>query len=138
MRWRRASPTLKAPESSMPSQRRFVPPTVPNIKNISTPSPAAPKRAASNTHCSIPRITTTPPHAGTRKKHFDSITPVEYPDFLLTSREEFWRVLADAGSFILNIKDKVVDGVRHRYVWKTIMGLSDLGWRCVDDYLWIK
>lgn len=83
-------------------------------------------------------IITSPPYADARRKHYDSISPDEYKDFLLSFHEQFWRVLADDGSFILNIKDKVVDGVRHRFVWQTIMALSDMGWRCVDDYIWSK
>ncbi|MBN4072280.1 site-specific DNA-methyltransferase [Flavobacteriales bacterium AH-315-E23] len=83
-------------------------------------------------------IVTSPPYADARKGHYESIHPDEYSAFFQTFHDEFWRVLADDGSFILNIKDKVVNGVRNRYVWKTIMDLSELGWQCVDDYIWIK
>lgn len=83
-------------------------------------------------------IVTSPPYADARTKHYDSISPDEYTSFLLGFHEQFWRVLADDGSFVLNVKDKVVNGVRHRFVWHTIEALSEQGWRCVDDYLWIK
>lgn len=83
-------------------------------------------------------IFTSPPYADARKNHYDSIHPDDFPMFFSTFHEQFWRVLSDEGSLVIIIKDKVVDGIRHRYVWKTIMALSDLGWRCVDDYLWIK
>ncbi len=83
-------------------------------------------------------IMTSPPYADARKNHYDSVTADQYPDFLMTFHDELWRVLADDGSFVLNIKDKIIDGVRDRYVWKSILRLSDAGWRCVDDYLWIK
>lgn len=83
-------------------------------------------------------IVTSPPYADARRNHYDSVKPDEYADFMVSFHEEFWRVLADDGSLVLNIKDKVIDGVRHRYVWETIIALSKLGWRCVDDYLWIK
>lgn len=83
-------------------------------------------------------IVTSPPYADARTKHYDSIKPLEFPHFLTSFHEEFWRVLADDGSLVINIKDKVINGVRDRYVWKTIMALSDLGWKCIDDYLWIK
>lgn len=83
-------------------------------------------------------IITSPPYADARKKHYDSISTQDYPEFFKTFHTELWRVLTDDGSFILNIKDKVINGVRDRYVWKTVMALSDLGWLCVDDYLWIK
>jgi site-specific DNA-methyltransferase (adenine-specific) len=83
-------------------------------------------------------IITSPPYADARKKHYSSISPDNYPDFLCSFHKEFWRVLSEDGSFVLNIKDKVVNGVRNRYVWKTIDKLSDLGWFCVDDYIWYK
>lgn len=83
-------------------------------------------------------IVTSPPYADARKRHYDSIRPDQYVDFLLSFHQQFWRVLADDGSFVLNIKDKVVNGVRHRYVWETIMALTKRGWNCVDDYIWVK
>ncbi len=83
-------------------------------------------------------IVTSPPYADARKKHYHSIKPDDFPDFMESFHDEFWRVLADDGSFVLNIKDKVVNGVRNRYVWKTIDQLSDKGWLCIDDYLWYK
>lgn len=83
-------------------------------------------------------IVTSPPYADARTNHYDSISPDAYAEFILTFHEQFWRVLADDGSFVLNVKDKVVNGVRNRFVWQTIEGLSKRGWRCVDDYLWIK
>ena len=83
-------------------------------------------------------IFTSPPYADARCNHYDSINPDEYKDFMLSFHEQFWRVLADNGSFVLNVKDKVVDGVRHRFVWNTIEALSSKGWRCVDDYIWVK
>src|SRR3990172_3770568 len=58
--------------------------------------------------------------------------------FFLSFHEEFWRTLSPRGSFILNVKDKVVDGQRNRYVWKTIMALNGKGWISVDDYIWYK
>jgi site-specific DNA-methyltransferase (adenine-specific)/site-specific DNA-methyltransferase (cytosine-N4-specific) len=83
-------------------------------------------------------IVTSPPYADARKKHYLSIKPNDYPKFFKTFHNELWRVLSQDGSFVLNIKDKVVDGIRHRYVWHTIELLSKLGWRCVDDYIWHK
>jgi site-specific DNA-methyltransferase (adenine-specific) len=65
-------------------------------------------------------IITSPPYADARNNHYDSISPDQYVDFLLSFHEQFWRVLAHDGSFVLNIKDKVVDGVRHRFVWHTV------------------
>ncbi|MCX6645914.1 MAG: site-specific DNA-methyltransferase [bacterium] len=83
-------------------------------------------------------IFTSPPYADARRKHYDSISPDEFPDFLLSFHEQFWRVLSEDGSFVLNIKDKVVNGRRNRYVWKTVMALEEKGWLSIDDYLWLK
>ncbi|HEX5150473.1 MAG TPA: site-specific DNA-methyltransferase [Parafilimonas sp.] len=83
-------------------------------------------------------IITSPPYADARTKHYDSIAPEDFPEFFMTFHKEFYRALADDGSFIINIKDKVVDGQRNRYVWKTIMALNDAGWLCIDDYIWHK
>lgn len=83
-------------------------------------------------------IITSPPYADARKNHYDSVRPEEYKDFFLSFHDEFWRVLADDGSFVLNIKDKVINGTRNRYVWHTVEALSDHGWLCIDDYIWHK
>lgn len=83
-------------------------------------------------------IITSPPYADARKNHYDSIHPDNYPDFFLLFHDEFWRVLSDDGSLVINIKDKVVDGQRHRYVWKTMLALNNKGWLSIDDYLWHK
>ncbi len=83
-------------------------------------------------------IVTSPPYADARKKHYDSVHPDDFAEWLLTFHEPFWDALKPTGSLIINIKDKVVDGVRHRYVWHTIEALSALGWHAIDDYLWHK
>jgi site-specific DNA-methyltransferase (adenine-specific) len=83
-------------------------------------------------------IVTSPPYADARKKHYDSILPEKFPDWFLTFHDSFWSSLKENGSLVINIKDKVVDGARHRYVWRTIDKLIDLGWNCIDDYIWHK
>jgi site-specific DNA-methyltransferase (adenine-specific)/site-specific DNA-methyltransferase (cytosine-N4-specific) len=83
-------------------------------------------------------IVTSPPYADARKKQYDSIDTGSFAEFMLSFHNEFWRVLSNDGSFVINIKDKVIDGVRDRYVWHTIEVLSNKGWQCIDDYIWIK
>jgi site-specific DNA-methyltransferase (adenine-specific)/site-specific DNA-methyltransferase (cytosine-N4-specific) len=83
-------------------------------------------------------IVTSPPYADARKKQYDSINTEDFPSFMMSFHDEFWRVLSDDGSFVINIKDKVINGVRNRYVWKTIMALSERGWLSIDDYIWSK
>ncbi len=83
-------------------------------------------------------IVTSPPYADARKKHYDSISPDDFPEWFASFHDSFWKCLKEDGSLVINIKDKVVDGVRHRYVWKMIDKLIDLGWQCIDDYIWHK
>lgn len=83
-------------------------------------------------------IVTSPPYADARHKHYDSVHPDVFADWFLTFHESFWKVLKPNGSLVLNIKDKVVNGVRHRFVWRTIEALADRGWFAIDDYIWHK
>jgi site-specific DNA-methyltransferase (adenine-specific) len=83
-------------------------------------------------------IVTSPPYADARHDHYDSISPNEYADFIISFSDQLWRVLADEGSFVLNVKDKIVNGIRHRFVWHTVEALTARGWLCIDDYIWVK
>lgn len=83
-------------------------------------------------------IVTSPPYADARNNHYDSIHPDKFADWFLTFHEPFYEALKSTGSLVINIKDKVVDGVRHRFVWHTIEALCKRGWFAIDDYLWHK
>ncbi len=83
-------------------------------------------------------IVTSPPYADARHRHYDSVHPDEFADWFMTFHEPFWNALKPSGSLVINIKDKVVGGVRHRYVWHTVEALSRAGWFCIEDYLWHK
>ena len=83
-------------------------------------------------------IVTSPPYADARKSHYQSIHPDKFADWLLSFHDVFWEVLKEDGSLVLNIKDKIVDGIRHRFVWHTIEGFMKKGWFCIDDYIWHK
>src|SRR5919202_6410760 len=76
-------------------------------------------------------IVTSPPYADSRRRHYDSVHPDEFAGWFMTFHEPFWNALKPSGSLVLNIKDKVVNGVRHRYVWHTVEALSAAGWHCV-------
>jgi DNA modification methylase len=71
-------------------------------------------------------IVTSPPYADARKKHYDSISPDDFTEWFFTFHNSFFNSFR-RWSFILNIKDKVVNGVRHRFVWDTIKNLSENG-----------
>jgi len=83
-------------------------------------------------------IVTSPPYADARRKHYDSVHPDKFVDWFMTFHEPFFNALKPTGSLVINIKDKVVDGVRHRYVWHLIEALSDRGWFAIEDYIWHK
>jgi site-specific DNA-methyltransferase (adenine-specific)/site-specific DNA-methyltransferase (cytosine-N4-specific) len=83
-------------------------------------------------------IVTSPPYADARRKHYDGIHPDEYEEWFLTFHEPFFNALKPDGSLVINIKDKVVNGARHRFVWRTIEALCERGWYAIDDYMWHK
>jgi len=83
-------------------------------------------------------IVTSPPYADARRKHYDGIHPNNYEEWFLSFHDPFFSALKADGSLIINIKDKVVNGVRHRFVWRTIEALCERGWYAIDDYLWHK
>lgn len=96
------------------------------------------RKILTNISNGVDLIVTSPPYADARKKHYDSIHPDDFPVWFSTFHECFWNALKPEGSLVINIKDKVVDGVRNRFVWRTIEMLSSLGWQCIDDYIWHK
>lgn len=83
-------------------------------------------------------IVTSPPYADARKRHYTGVHPDKYVDWFLTFHEPFFAALKPSGSLVMNIKDRVVNGARHRYVWQTIEALCQRGWLAIDDYIWHK
>ena len=83
-------------------------------------------------------IVTSPPYADARRNHYDSVHPDDFADWFLTFHDSFYDALKPSGSLVINIKDRVVNGVRHRYVWHTIEKLCEKGWYAIDDYIWHK
>ncbi len=69
---------------------------------------------------SIDLIVTSPPYADSRKSTYGGIHPDQYAEWFLPRSSEFLRVLKPTGTFILNIKEKVVNGERHTYVLELI------------------
>ena len=87
---------------------------------------------------SVDLVFTSPPYADQRKNNYGGIAPADYVDWFLPRAEEIKRVLRPSGSFILNIKEKVVNGERHTYVLDLIMGMREQGWQWVEEYIWHK
>lgn len=87
---------------------------------------------------SIDLIFTSPPYADQRKNTYGGIHPNEYVRWFLPKSEELLRVLKPTGSFILNIKEKVVNGERSTYVMELILEMKKQGWLWTEEYIWHK
>lgn len=87
---------------------------------------------------SVDLIFTSPPYADQRSKTYGGISPDQYVAWFLPKAAEFLRVLKPTGTFILNIKERVVDGERHTYVLELIMALRQQGWLWTEEFMWHK
>lgn len=87
---------------------------------------------------SIDLIFTSPPYADQRSSTYGGIKPEKYVNWFLPKAEQFYRVLKPTGSFVLNIKERVVDGERHTYVIELILALRKHGWLWTEEYMWHK
>ncbi|MDI6688135.1 MAG: site-specific DNA-methyltransferase [Desulfobacterales bacterium] len=83
-------------------------------------------------------IVTSPPYADSRGKTYGGIKPNEYVEWFLPRAKEFLRVLKPDGTFVLNIKEKAVNGERHTYVIELILALRKQGWLWTEEFVWHK
>jgi site-specific DNA-methyltransferase (adenine-specific) len=83
-------------------------------------------------------VFTSPPYADARKSTYGGIHPDRFAEWLLPITAEILRVLKPTGSFVLNIKEKTVDGERHTYVIESILGMRRQGWLWTEEYIWHK
>ncbi|QTA86440.1 DNA-methyltransferase [Desulfonema magnum] len=87
---------------------------------------------------SVDLIFTSPPYADQRKSIYGGIKPDKYVEWFLPKAKQFKRVLKPGGSFILNIKERVVNGERHTYVIDLILKMRQQGWLWTEEYVWHK
>lgn len=87
---------------------------------------------------SIDLIITSPPYADQRKNTYGGIHPNEYVEWFLPISNELLRVLKPSGTFILNIKEKVVNGERSTYVMELILAMRKQGWIWTEEFIWHK
>jgi len=87
---------------------------------------------------SVDLIFTSPPYADQRKKTYGGIHPDDYVDWFLPKAEQMLRVLKPTGTFILNIKEKVVNGERSTYVLELIIEMRKQGWLWTEEFIWHK
>jgi site-specific DNA-methyltransferase (adenine-specific) len=68
---------------------------------------------------------TSPPYADRREKTYGGIHPDKYVEWFLPKSKEFLRVLKDDGTFILNVKEKAMNGERHTFVLELILEMRN-------------
>ena len=83
-------------------------------------------------------IITSPPYADQRSHTYGGISPDNYVEWFLPISYELLRVLKPTGSFILNIKERVVNGEHHTYVLELILAMRRQGWLWTEEYIWHK
>lgn len=87
---------------------------------------------------SVDLVITSPPYADQRIRTYGGVHPDNYVEWFMPIADELFRVLKPTGSFILNIKEKVVDGERHTYVLELIIEMRKRGWLWTEEYIWHK
>ena len=87
---------------------------------------------------SIDLIVTSPPYADQRKNTYGGIVPDGYVEWFLPITKELLRALNPKGTFVLNIKEKVVDSERHTYVMELIIEMKKQGWLWTEEFIWHK
>jgi len=83
-------------------------------------------------------IITSPPYADRRSRTYGGIKPDKYVEWFLSRSQEMLRVLKPDGTFILNIKEKAINGERHTYVIELILEMRKQGWLWTEEFIWHK
>ena len=87
---------------------------------------------------SVDLIITSPPYADQRKQTYGGIHPDQYVEWFMPIAAELQRVLKPTGTFMLNIKERVVAGERHTYVLELILAMRQQGWLWTEEMIWHK
>lgn len=83
-------------------------------------------------------IFTSPPYADNRKKTYKGVPIEHYVEWFLPVSNQLERVLKAEGSFVLNIKERAVNGERQTYVLELILAMKKQGWLWTEEYIWHK
>ena len=83
-------------------------------------------------------IVTSPPYADQRKDTYGGIPADKYIEWFLPISRELLRVLKPTGTFVLNIKERVINGERSTYVMELIMEMRKQGWLWTEEFIWHK
>jgi site-specific DNA-methyltransferase (adenine-specific)/site-specific DNA-methyltransferase (cytosine-N4-specific) len=87
---------------------------------------------------SVDLIVTSPPYADQRQSTYGGVNVKEYVEWFLPISKELLRVLKPTGTFILNIKEKVIEGERSTYVMELILEMRKQGWLWTEEFIWHK
>ena len=87
---------------------------------------------------SVDLIVTSPPYADQRADTYGGVHPDRYVEWFMPRASEMLRVLKPTGSFVLNIKEKAMNGERHTYVLELILAMRKSGWLWTEEYVWHK
>lgn len=87
---------------------------------------------------SVDLIVTSPPYSNQRSRTYGGVHPDKYVEWFLPRTSELLRVLKPTGTFILNIKEKVVNGERHTYVLDLIKQMKKQSWLWTEEFIWHK
>jgi site-specific DNA-methyltransferase (adenine-specific) len=93
------------------------------------------KKLSDNT---VDLIVTSPPYADQRKSTYGGIRADKYVEWFLPISEQLLRVLKPTGTFVLNIKEKVIEGERSTYVMELILAMRQQGWLWTEEFIWHK
>ncbi len=83
-------------------------------------------------------VVTSPPYADQRASTYGGIKPDDYVEWFLPTADQLHRVLKPEGTFVLNIKERVVKGERHTYVNHLILEMRKRGWLWTEQFIWRK
>ncbi len=87
---------------------------------------------------SVDFVMTSPPYADNRRSTYQGVPLDQYVEWFTPYTAEILRSLKQDGSFILNIKERAIDGERHTYVLELILEMRRQGWFWIEEYIWHK
>lgn len=88
---------------------------------------------------SINLVMTSPPYADARKNTYGGPTADQYIEWFYPIAQEIYRILAQDGSFILNIGDNTINGETHLYTFEIPVVLKrEIGFKFIDPLIWHK
>ena len=87
---------------------------------------------------SVHLVVTSPPYADQRRSTYGGVHPDDYVEWFMPIAAGLKHVLHPEGTFVLNIKEKAVNGERHTYVLELIQEMRRAGWLWTEEFIWHK